>query len=90
MYSLGNFCFGGNANPTDKDCMMFQQTFTVEGGKVAKDDDITVIPCSISSTSSTNNYQPTPAEGSEKERIQAKIDESNASIATLSKQVSGS
>lgn len=90
VYSLRNFCFGGNANPTDKDCMMFQQTFTVEGGKVAKDDDITVIPCSISSTSSTNNYQPTPAEGSEKERIQAKIDESNASIATLSKQVSGS
>ena len=28
-YSLGNFCFGGNKNPQDKDTMIFQQTFTV-------------------------------------------------------------
>ena len=31
VYSLGNFCFGGNSNPDDKDCMVFQQTFTVTG-----------------------------------------------------------
>ena len=29
VYSLGNFCFGGNRNPRDKDCMIFQQTFRV-------------------------------------------------------------
>ena len=32
VYSLGNFCFGGNKNPSDKDTMIFQQTFTVENG----------------------------------------------------------
>lgn len=26
-YSLGNFCFGGNKNPSDKDTMIFTQTF---------------------------------------------------------------
>ena len=88
VYSLGNFCFGGNPNPSDKDCMIFQQTFTVTGNDVATDDAINVIPCSISSTSSSNNYQPTPAEGSEKTRIEAKIEESNSGIATVSKQVS--
>ncbi len=88
VYSLGNFCFGGNPNPSDKDCMIFQQTFTVTGNDVATDDNINVIPCSISSASSYNNYQPTPAEGDEATRIQAKIEKSNASIATLSQQIS--
>lgn len=88
VYSLGNFCFGGNKNPSDKDCMIFQQTFTVTGNDVASDDAINVIPCSISSSSSSNNYQPTPAEGDEADRILAKIEESNASIATVSAEVS--
>lgn len=88
VYSLGNFCFGGNPNPSDKDCMIFQQTFTVTGNDVATDDNVNVIPCSISSASSSNNYQPTPAEGDEATRIQAKIEKSNASIATLSRQIS--
>lgn len=74
VYSLGNFCFGGNSNPSDKDTMIFQQTFTIQQGNVLADNNIEVIPCSISSESGYNNYQPTPAEGDEKTRIQEKID----------------
>lgn len=81
-YSLGNFCFGGNKNPSDKDCMIVQQTFTVQGNNVTIDD-TNVIPCSISSVSSSNNYQPTPATGDEKERIEAKIQRSNDAIAQM-------
>lgn len=83
VYSLGNFCFGGNSNPQDKDCMIFQQTFTVNGNDVAKNDDVDFIACSISSSSSTNNYQPTPATGSEKERIDKKIQDSTDKIAAM-------
>ncbi len=90
VYSLGNFCFGGNPNPSDKDCMIFQQTFTVTGNDVATDDNINVIPCSISSVSGSNNYQPTPATGDEKTRIEAKIKKSSDSIASLSSTVSQS
>lgn len=73
VYSLGNFCFGGNSNPSDKDTMIFQQTFTVTKNGV-KDDNVTnVIPCSLSSERNRNNYQPTPATGSEAERIMKKI-----------------
>lgn len=90
VYSLGNFCFGGNSNPSDKDCMIFQQTFTVTGSDVATDDAITVIPCSISSSADSNNYQPTPAERDEKARIEKKIRTSNDAIADVSKTVSGS
>lgn len=63
--------------------MIFQQTFTVTNGEVEQNDEINVIPCSISSTSSSNNYQPTPAEGSEAERINAKIQESTDAIAAM-------
>lgn len=78
-YSLGNFCFGGNQNPSDKDTMIFRQTFTVKDGEIT-DSEYEIIPCSISSVSSRNNYQPTPAEGSEKERISAKIEKFSANL----------
>lgn len=77
-YSLGNFSFGGNSNPSDKDTMIFQQTFTVQDGKVEVNDDINVIPCSLSSASGYNDYCPTPLEGSEKERVLEKLKEYSA------------
>lgn len=72
-YSLGNFCFGGNTNPADKDTMILQQTFKFVNGKLKKDDNMKIIPCCLSSTKSYNNYQPTISKGSEKQRIINKI-----------------
>lgn len=69
VYSLGNFCFGGNTNPPDKDTIIYQQTFTFINDKLVPDDNVQIIPCSVSSVTSKNNYQPTPCEGSEKQRI---------------------
>lgn len=79
-YSLGNFCFGGNSNPSDKDTMIFQQTFTFEDGELCEDDNINIIPCSLSSASNYNDYCPTPLEGSEKQRVLDKIDEYSQQI----------
>jgi poly-gamma-glutamate synthesis protein (capsule biosynthesis protein) len=73
VYSLGNFCFGGNTNPPDKDTMIYQQTFTFHNDELVPDDSVKIIPCSVSSISSRNNYQPTPSEDSEKKRILKKI-----------------
>ena len=75
VYSLGNFCFGGNSDPSDKDTMIFQQTFTVQDGELVEDNVTNIIPCSISSDSSYNNYQPTPLEGDEADRVKGRIDE---------------
>ena len=75
IYSLGNFCFGANRNPPDKDSMIFQQVFTFVDGKKQEDKEIRVIPCSVSSVSSRNDYKPTPAEGEEKQRILDKMNE---------------
>lgn len=89
VYSLGNFCFGGNSNPADKDCMIFQQTFTVTNGEAASDGVVKIIPCSISSSSSANNYQPTPAQGDEADRIMAKIESSSSQIAAAAAAMAG-
>ena len=59
VYSLGNFCFGGNDNPSDKRALMFQQTFNVSETGEISDGGINVIPCSISSISNKNDYRPT-------------------------------
>lgn len=82
VYSLGNFCFGGNSSPSDMDTMIFQQTFTITNDGVQDDNVTNIIPCSISSASDYNNYQPTPAEGDEKTRIMEKIQERSSWIDT--------
>ncbi len=66
VYSLGNFCFGGNDNPSDKRALMFQQTFNVSETGEISDGGINVIPCSISCGSGKNDYRPTvmqPSDG---------------------------
>ena len=80
VYSLGNFCFGGNSNPSDKDTMIFQQTFTLTKDGVKLDNVTNIIPCSLSSVKTRNDYQPTPATGDEATRILNKIRERSALI----------
>lgn len=84
VYSLGNFCFGGNSSPSDMDTMIYQQTFTIDADGVKKDNVTNIIPCSISSAAydGYNNYQPTPAEGDEATRILGKINERSSWIST--------
>lgn len=73
VYSLGNFCFGGNTNPSDKDTMIFQQTFTVKNGELAGKSNAKIIPCSLSGKSSTNDFQPRVLTGSAKKSLIAKM-----------------
>ncbi len=86
VYSLGNFCFGANRNPSDKDTMIFQQTFTfrtepVEAEaeavsyRLVQSGEARVIPCSVSSVTTRNNYQPTPLAGDNWQRVIRRINE---------------
>lgn len=71
-YSLGNFCFGGNFNPTDKDTFILQVKYNLVNG-TPESNEVKAIPCSISSVNYINDYCPTPSEGSEKTRILTKL-----------------
>lgn len=73
VYSLGNFCFGGNSNPSDKDSMIFKLTFHFKGGKLAATDGAKVLPCSISGSSTSNDFQPRVLTESEGARVLNKI-----------------
>ncbi|MEH7610163.1 CapA family protein [Gottfriedia acidiceleris] len=73
VYSLGNFMFGGNKNPKDKDTFVFQQTFHLNNGVLTNQKEIRVVPFSISSVTSRNNYQPLFLKGSEEQRVKKKI-----------------
>lgn len=80
VYSLANFCFGGNTNPVDKDTMIFQQTFTFEKDTLKKDDNVRIIPCRVSSTTAINDYQPTPLKGEERLKIIQKLNTFSKSL----------
>ena len=69
VYSLANFCFGGNNNPADKDTIIFQQTFTFDEGALQDTNETNVIPVRVSSDRSRNDFMPTVAEGEDAERI---------------------
>ena len=58
VYSLGNFCFGGNRNPSDKDTVIAQLTVSGTGGD--RSWEMSYIPCCVSSVSNRNDYRPTP------------------------------
>ena len=58
IYSLGNFCFGGNSNPSDKNCTIFQQTFNVGKDGTVEDGGINIIPARVSGSNDTNDFQP--------------------------------
>lgn len=83
VYSLGNFCFGGNSGPNDMDAMIFQQTFTLEDGELVEDNVTNITPVKISGSwaQGVNDYQPTPVEGDTGEGIISRIEEYSQSLA---------
>ena len=60
FYGLGNFSFGGNIHPFDLDSAILQQQFVRQADGSLVMGDTIAIPCSTSSVTDRNNYQPTP------------------------------
>ena len=75
-YSMGNWTFGGNTNPRDKDTFILRMTV-----ERAYDGGVTVlerehIPCACSGEANRNNYQPVPYEKDSEawKRVLSKLD----------------
>lgn len=75
-YSMGNFCFGGNSKPGDFDTALLQQEVIRSPKGEISLGSLHIIPCSISSEDTVNNYQPTPmtADSEEYARVLSKLD----------------
>lgn len=68
VYSMGNFCYGGNKNPSDKNSMIFQQDFIFVDGVCENAENIRAIPCSLSSVTWKNDFCPRILTGEEAEQ----------------------
>ena len=77
-YSMGNWTFGGNTNPRDKDTVMVRLTVMRDLDGSISLADRENIPCSSSGESNINNYQPVildeEADAERCARIRAKLD----------------
>lgn len=58
FYGLGNFCYGGNNDPDDRDTVIIQQEIRRMGDEVSLGE-TRYLPCCISSTDSGNDFRPT-------------------------------
>ncbi len=86
VYSLGNFIFGGNRNPYDKDSIIYQQEFEFIDSQLSKIMKPSLIPIKISSVAKGNNYQPQVATGVAAQKIIAKVLKGPATQSTSNKK----
>ena len=75
-YSLGNFAFGGNNKPKDFNTALVQQEVILNPDGTVTLGELTIVPCSVSSVTNTNNFQPTPYEvgSADYEKTMSKLD----------------
>ncbi len=85
VYSLANFVFGGHSNPADKDSMIYQEVFALEGGTVVSKEN-RVLPVRISSVTTHNDFRPVLLEGADRERVLARVKDYSDKLAPPKKK----
>lgn len=83
VYSLANFCFGGNRNPGDKDTFIYTQTFAFDSDTLERKparDKVRITPCSVSSVDNRNDFRPTILTGADGERVMSRLAEYSAEL----------
>lgn len=83
FYSLGNFSYGGRAVPKDVDTMIAQQTFTFVDGKLVLDDNVTILPCWMSTRMDINDFCPIIVDGTTGNVIIDKVNALSDSFGTF-------
>jgi hypothetical protein len=73
VYSLGNFVFGGAAQPAELEAIIYQARFELKDGRVVPGTD-EVVPVFISGNRAQNDFRPVLIDGPEKDRVMAAMD----------------
>ena len=82
-YSLGNFSFGGNRNPSDKNTAAYQQTFTLVDGELQPTLEAKIIPSRLSGHNDKNDFQPMIAQGDQAASIIEKMNQYSSKYSNL-------
>lgn len=72
VYSLGNFVFGGNVNPTDKEAIVYRASFTAADGQVAPSGE-EIVPVRVTTAPERNDFRPVVLEGEARDRALARV-----------------
>jgi len=72
VYSLGNFVFGGNVNPTDKEAIVYRASFTAADGRMAPSGE-EIVPVRVTTAPERNDFRPIALEGEDRARVLARI-----------------
>jgi poly-gamma-glutamate synthesis protein (capsule biosynthesis protein) len=72
VYSLGNFVFGGNVNPTDKEAIVYRASFTVADGRIAPSGE-EIVPVRITTAPERNDFRPVVLAGEARDRALARV-----------------
>ena len=83
FYSLGNFSYGGRTVPADVDTMIAQQTFTFVDGILRIDDNVTILPCWMSTQTEINDFCPIIKTGPVGEAIIEKVNNLSEDFGTV-------
>lgn len=71
FYSLGNYSFGGNTQPRDRDTVIAQVTIREQKDGSYALGGYNLIPCCLSSTDGVNDYRPVPYDAESEEYVRA-------------------
>jgi len=80
---MGNFCYGGNKNPSKKESMIFQTTFTFVDGVLQPQIAGKVIPCQLSSVTDKNDYSPIVLEGDKAQKVIENLNRYSEGLGTV-------
>ena len=72
VYSLGNFVFGGNVNPTDKEAIVYVASFTAADGRIVPSGE-EIVPVRITTAPERNDFRPVVLSGEARERALARV-----------------
>jgi hypothetical protein len=72
VYSLGNFVFGGNVNPTDKEAIIYRASFTAKDGRIAPSGE-EIVPVRITTAPERNDFRPVALSGEARSRALARV-----------------
>jgi poly-gamma-glutamate synthesis protein (capsule biosynthesis protein) len=71
-YSLGNFVFGGNRNPKDKDTVIYRETIYFDARGIQRTE-ADVVPAAVTSSADRNDFQPRILSGADAQRVRSRV-----------------
>jgi poly-gamma-glutamate synthesis protein (capsule biosynthesis protein) len=74
VYSLGNFVFGGNVDPKDRDAIIYRASFTLDKGLIAPSGE-EIVPVRVSTSAERNDFRPVLLAGAERDHTLARVAE---------------